>query len=58
LPPAAPEREREDQEEHQGGDHGRRERLRADCEESLRGLRLDTIDLWQLHEPDRGRHRR
>lgn len=31
---------------------GRRERLRADCEESLRLLRLSTIDLWQLHEPD------
>ena len=31
---------------------GRPERLRADCEESLRRLRLDTIDLWQLHEPD------
>jgi pyridoxine 4-dehydrogenase len=33
---------------------GRPERLRADCEESLRRLRLDTIDLWQLHEPDPG----
>lgn len=31
---------------------GRPERLRADCEESLRRLRLATIDLWQLHEPD------
>ena len=31
---------------------GRPERLRADCEESLRRLRLNTIDLWQLHEPD------
>jgi pyridoxine 4-dehydrogenase len=31
---------------------GRPERLRADCEESLRRLRVDTIDLWQLHEPD------
>jgi pyridoxine 4-dehydrogenase len=35
-----------------GHPDGRRERLRADCEESLRRLRLDTIDLWQLHEPD------
>jgi pyridoxine 4-dehydrogenase len=33
---------------------GRPERLRADCEESLRRLRVDTIDLWQLHEPDPG----
>jgi pyridoxine 4-dehydrogenase len=33
---------------------GRPERLRADCEESLRRLRLDTIDLWQLHEMDPG----
>jgi pyridoxine 4-dehydrogenase len=31
---------------------GRPAKLRADCEESLRRLRLDTIDLWQLHEPD------
>ena len=31
---------------------GRPEQLRADCEESLRRLRLDTIDLWQLHEID------
>jgi pyridoxine 4-dehydrogenase len=31
---------------------GRPERLRADCETSLRRLRLETIDLWQLHEPD------
>ena len=35
-----------------GRPDGRPERLRADCEESLRRLRLDTIDLWQLHEPD------
>jgi pyridoxine 4-dehydrogenase len=35
-----------------GTPDGRPERLRADCEESLRRLRLDTIDLWQLHEPD------
>ena len=33
---------------------GRPERLRADCETSLRRLRLDIIDLWQLHEPDPG----
>jgi pyridoxine 4-dehydrogenase len=33
---------------------GRPERLRADCELSLRRLRLDTIDLWQLHEIDPG----
>jgi pyridoxine 4-dehydrogenase len=32
---------------------GRRERLRADCEESLRRLRIDAIDLWQLHAVDR-----
>ena len=31
---------------------GRPARLRADCEQSLRRLRVDTIDLWQLHEPD------
>lgn len=31
---------------------GRPARLRADCEESLRRLRVDTIDLWQLHKPD------
>ena len=31
---------------------GRPERLRADCEGSLRRLRLDTIDLWQLHRID------
>jgi pyridoxine 4-dehydrogenase len=31
---------------------GRPERLRADCETSMRRLRLETIDLWQLHEPD------
>src|SRR5918996_3654930 len=31
---------------------GRPEHLRADCEESLRRLRLEAIDLWQLHEPD------
>jgi pyridoxine 4-dehydrogenase len=32
---------------------GRPERLRADCEESLRRLRLEVIDLWQLHDVDR-----
>lgn len=31
---------------------GRPERLRAECEASLRALRLDTIDLWQLHRID------
>ena len=31
---------------------GRPERLRADCEESLRRLRVDTIDVWQLHRID------
>lgn len=31
---------------------GRPERLRADCEQSLRALRLETIDLWQLHRID------
>jgi pyridoxine 4-dehydrogenase len=35
-----------------GHPDGRPERLRADCEASLRRLGLDTIDLWQLHEPD------
>jgi pyridoxine 4-dehydrogenase len=35
-----------------GHPDGRRERLRADCEASLRRLRLDTIDLWQLHRID------
>jgi pyridoxine 4-dehydrogenase len=36
-----------------GGDaDGRPNRLRADCEDSLRRLRLDTIDLWQLHRID------
>ena len=37
-----------------GHPDGRPERLRADCEESLRRLRLGTIDLWQLHHPDPG----
>jgi aryl-alcohol dehydrogenase-like predicted oxidoreductase len=31
---------------------GRPERLRADCEHSLRLLRLEQIDLWQLHRID------
>ena len=36
-----------------GGDpDGRPERLRADCEDSLRRLRIDRIDLWQLHRID------
>jgi pyridoxine 4-dehydrogenase len=35
-----------------GEPDGRPERLRADCEDSLRRLRLDTIDLWQLHRID------
>jgi len=32
---------------------GRPEHLRKACENSLRRLRLDTIDLYQLHSPDR-----
>lgn len=35
-----------------GHPDGRPERLRADCERSLRRLRRDTIDLWQLHRID------
>ncbi len=35
-----------------GRPDGRPERLRADCEGSLRRLRRDTIDLWQLHRID------
>ena len=35
-----------------GNPDGRPERLRADCEDSLRRLRLDTIDIWQLHRID------
>jgi len=35
-----------------GHPDGRPERLRADCETSMRQLRLDTIDLWQLHRID------
>ena len=37
-----------------GHPDGRPEKLRADCEDSLRRLRLDTIDLWQLHRIDPG----
>jgi pyridoxine 4-dehydrogenase len=33
---------------------GRPEHLREACEGSLRRLRLDTIDLYQLHRPDPG----
>ena len=32
---------------------GRPEQVRAHCEGSLRRLRLERIDLWQLHGPDR-----
>jgi pyridoxine 4-dehydrogenase len=35
-----------------GHPDGRPERLRADCESSLQRLRVDTIDLWQLHRID------
>jgi pyridoxine 4-dehydrogenase len=35
-----------------GHPDGRPERLQADCEDSLRRLRLDRIDLWQLHRID------
>jgi pyridoxine 4-dehydrogenase len=36
-----------------GGDpDGRPEKLRADCETSLQRLRLDRIDVWQLHRID------
>jgi pyridoxine 4-dehydrogenase len=31
---------------------GRPEHLRTACERSLRALRVDTIDLYQLHNPD------
>jgi pyridoxine 4-dehydrogenase len=31
---------------------GRPERLKAECEQSLRRLRLEQIDLYQLHTPD------
>lgn len=35
-----------------GHPDGRPEVLRANCEESLRRLRVDTIDVWQLHRID------
>lgn len=35
-----------------GHPDGRPERLRSDCEDSLRRLRVDTIDVWQLHRID------
>ena len=35
-----------------GHPDGRPEHLRADCEESLQRLRLDRIDVWQLHRID------
>ena len=35
-------------------ENGRPEHLRAACEGSLRRLRTDVIDLWQLHRIDRG----
>jgi len=35
-----------------GHPDGRPDRLRAHCEGSLTRLRLDTIDLWQLHRID------
>lgn len=38
--------------EHRWARDGRPERLRAACEGSLRRLRLDSIDLYQLHAPD------
>jgi aryl-alcohol dehydrogenase-like predicted oxidoreductase len=34
--------------------NGRPEHLRAACEESLRRLRMETIPLYQLHNPDPG----
>lgn len=39
-----------------GHPDGRPERLCSDCEDSLRRLRVDTIDVWQLHriDPDVG----
>jgi aryl-alcohol dehydrogenase-like predicted oxidoreductase len=33
-------------------ENGRPERLRAECEGSLRRLRVERIDLWQLHRID------
>lgn len=35
-----------------GHPDGRPERLRSDCVDSLRRLRVDTLDLWQLHRID------
>lgn len=35
-----------------GHPDGRPERLRSDCEDSLRRLRVDRIDVWQLHRID------
>lgn len=35
-------------------ENGRPEHLRAACEGSLRRLRTDVIDLWQLHRIDQG----
>jgi aryl-alcohol dehydrogenase-like predicted oxidoreductase len=35
-----------------GRPDGRPEVLRANCEQSLRRLRLERLDLFQLHEPD------
>ena len=35
-----------------GHPDGRPERLRSDCEDSLRRLRVDAIDVWQLHRID------
>ena len=37
-----------------GNADGRPEVLRADCEESLRRLRVEAVDLWQLHRIDPG----
>jgi pyridoxine 4-dehydrogenase len=37
---------------HQWPRDGRPERLREACESSLRRLKLDRIDLYQLHSPD------
>jgi pyridoxine 4-dehydrogenase len=35
-----------------GHPDGRPERLRSDCEESLQRLRVNRIDIWQLHRVD------
>jgi pyridoxine 4-dehydrogenase len=37
-----------------GSPDGRPEALRANCEQSLRQLQLEQIDLYQLHQPDPG----